>query len=67
MPLLDALGLLDFLLFHPDLVISDALDGLLKAVDLVIFHGAIGIPFVELVDEVPELLLLTLYIDIVTL
>jgi hypothetical protein len=67
LPLLNALSLFDLLLLHPDLVISDALDSFLKTVDLVIFHSAVSIPFVELIDEVPELLLLTLYVDIITL
>ena len=67
LPLLDALSLFDFFLFHSDLIVSNALDGLLEVVDFVVFECTVCISFIQLIDEVPQLLLLSLDVDVVTL
>jgi len=67
LPLLDALSLFHFFLFHSDLIVSNALDRLLKVVDFVVFQCTVCISFIQLIYEVPQLLLLPLDVDIVTL
>ena len=67
LPLLDFLGLLILLLFHPDLVIPDALYSLLKIIDFLILLRVIRILLIELINELSEFLLLSFDVDVITL
>jgi hypothetical protein len=67
LPLLDFLGLLILLLLHPDLVIPDALNSLLKIIDFLILLRVIRILLIELINELSEFLLLSFDVDVITL
>lgn len=65
--MLDLLGLFILLLFHSNLVVSYALDGLLKVVDLLVLHGVVAVLFVEFRNQLSQLEFFALNEDVVTL
>ena len=67
LPVLDVL--LEFLLvaFLADLVLTDGGDCRLKLADLLVFECIVGVLLVELLDQLPQVFLLLLYIDVVAL
>lgn len=65
--MLDLLGLFILLLFHSNLVVPYALDGLLKVVDLLVLHGVVAVLFVEFRNQLSQLEFFALNEDVVTL